>query len=50
MFFDPERIGAVREMILAHDTAGRERALAKILPMQAWRLPRDIPRHERPAL
>jgi pyruvate,orthophosphate dikinase len=34
MFFDPERIDAVREMILAADTAGRERALAKILPMQ----------------
>ena len=34
MFFDPERIGAVREMILARDTAGRERALEKLLPMQ----------------
>ncbi len=34
MFFDPERIDAVREMILARDTAGRERALAKLLPMQ----------------
>jgi pyruvate,orthophosphate dikinase len=34
MFFDPERIDAVREMILAKDIAGRERALAKILPMQ----------------
>jgi pyruvate,orthophosphate dikinase len=34
MFFDPERIDAVREMILAKDVAGRERALAKILPMQ----------------
>ena len=34
MFFDPERIDAVREMILAKDTAGRERALAKIMPMQ----------------
>ncbi len=34
MFFDPERIGAMREMILARDTSGRERALAKLLPMQ----------------
>lgn len=34
MFFDGDRIDAVREMILAEDTAGRRRALAKILPMQ----------------
>ncbi len=34
MFFDPERIMAVREMIVAQDTAGRRAALAKILPMQ----------------
>jgi pyruvate,orthophosphate dikinase len=34
MFFDAERIDAVREMILAADRAGRERALAKIRPMQ----------------
>ena len=34
MFFDPERIMAVREMILADDTAGRRKALEKILPMQ----------------
>jgi pyruvate,orthophosphate dikinase len=34
MFFDPERILAVREMILANDTAGRRAALEKILPMQ----------------
>jgi pyruvate,orthophosphate dikinase len=34
MFFDPERIGAVRQMIVAHDTAGREAALAKLLPFQ----------------
>jgi len=34
MFFGGERITAVREMILADDTAGRERALAKLLPMQ----------------
>ena len=34
MFFEGERIDAVREMILAEDRAGREAALAKILPMQ----------------
>ncbi len=34
MFFAPDRIQAVREMILATDLAGREHALAKILPMQ----------------
>jgi len=34
MFFDPERIRAVREMILADDTEGRKAALAKLLPMQ----------------
>jgi pyruvate,orthophosphate dikinase len=34
MFFDAERIVAVREMILAKDGDGRRAALAKILPMQ----------------
>jgi pyruvate,orthophosphate dikinase len=34
MFFDPTRIAAVREMILADDEAGRRAALEKILPMQ----------------
>mgnify|MGYP000743057825 CR=1 FL=1 len=34
MFFEPERIKAVREMILAEDTQGRRRALEKLLPMQ----------------
>ncbi|MEM7225286.1 MAG: pyruvate, phosphate dikinase [Pseudomonadota bacterium] len=34
MFFDAERIVAVREMILADTEAGRRRALEKILPMQ----------------
>jgi pyruvate,orthophosphate dikinase len=34
MFFDPERILAVREMIMAEDGAGRARALARIEPMQ----------------
>ncbi len=34
MFFQPERLLAVREMIVASDEAGRRAALAKILPMQ----------------
>ncbi|WP_417458650.1 pyruvate, phosphate dikinase [Kordiimonas sp.] len=34
MFFEGERIVAVREMILAEDIAGRRSALAKLLPMQ----------------
>ena len=34
MFFDSERIIAMREMILADDSAGRRTALAKLLPMQ----------------
>ncbi len=34
MFFEGDRIDTVREMILADDTAGRVRALEKILPMQ----------------
>ena len=34
MFFDEERIQAVREMILADDEKARRAALAKILPMQ----------------
>ena len=34
MFFEGERIRAVREMILADDEAGRRAALAKLLPMQ----------------
>ncbi|MDZ4674641.1 MAG: pyruvate, phosphate dikinase [Gemmatimonadota bacterium] len=34
MFFQGDRIHAMREMILAQDTAGRQRALAKLLPMQ----------------
>jgi pyruvate,orthophosphate dikinase len=34
MFFQEDRIRAVREMILADDEAGRRRALAKLLPMQ----------------
>ena len=34
MFFDPARIGAVRQMIMANDTAGRKAALEKLLPFQ----------------
>ena len=34
MFFDADRILAVRQMILADDVAGRKLALAKLLPMQ----------------
>jgi pyruvate,orthophosphate dikinase len=34
MFFDEDRIAAVREMILADDEAGRRAALAKIIPFQ----------------
>ncbi len=34
MFFEPDRIGPMREMILADDTAGREKALKKLLPFQ----------------
>ena len=34
MFFEPERIGPMREMILADDAEGREKALAKLLPFQ----------------
>jgi len=34
MFFDPERIAAIREMIVSETVEQRERALAKIEPMQ----------------
>ncbi len=34
MFFDDKKIIAMREMILAQDAAGREKALAKLLPYQ----------------
>jgi len=34
MFFDADRIEAMREMIVARDLAGRKKALAKLLPMQ----------------
>ncbi len=34
MFFDGDRIHAMREMIVAHDEGGRRRALGRLLPMQ----------------
>ncbi|GAB4387361.1 MAG: pyruvate, phosphate dikinase [Thermodesulfovibrionales bacterium] len=34
MFFEADRIRAVREMILADDEQGRRKAVAKLLPMQ----------------
>jgi pyruvate,orthophosphate dikinase len=34
MFFEGDRIAAMREMIVARDTEGRRKALAKLLPMQ----------------
>ena len=34
MFFEGERIKAMREMILANDETGRRKALEKLLPMQ----------------
>ncbi|MDP8265007.1 MAG: pyruvate, phosphate dikinase [Candidatus Aceula lacicola] len=34
MFFEGDRIWAIREMILADDLAGREKALKKLLPYQ----------------
>jgi pyruvate,orthophosphate dikinase len=34
MFFEADRLAAMREMILAQDAAGRKKALSKLLPMQ----------------
>jgi len=34
MFFEGDRINAMREMIVARDEGGRRRALSKLLPMQ----------------
>ncbi|MBN8828818.1 MAG: pyruvate, phosphate dikinase [Sphingobacteriia bacterium] len=34
MFFEPNRIIAIREMILSDSSEGRKKALAKLLPMQ----------------
>jgi pyruvate,orthophosphate dikinase len=49
MFFDPERIGAVRQMIMAPDERGRRVALARLLPFQRkdfqdlFRIMADLP-------
>jgi pyruvate,orthophosphate dikinase len=34
MFFDGDRLTAMREMIVAQDSPGRQRALSRLLPMQ----------------
>jgi len=34
MFFKPDRVSAMREMIVAQDREGRKKALEKLLPMQ----------------
>ncbi|MDO9709817.1 pyruvate, phosphate dikinase [Paracraurococcus lichenis] len=34
MFFDPERIGAVRQMIMSETEGGRREALSRLLPFQ----------------
>ena len=49
MFFDEDRIQAVREMILADDEKSRRAALAKLLPMQRSRFRRTVRDHGRPA-
>jgi len=49
MFFEADRIKAVREMILADDQAGRKKALEKIMPYQRsdfkglFKVMRDLP-------
>jgi pyruvate,orthophosphate dikinase len=49
MFFEGNRIDAMREMILAEDSPGRKKALAKLLPMQRqdfieiFRVMHDLP-------
>jgi len=49
MFFEGERIDAVREMIIADDKEGRVKALKKLLPMQRkdfagiFRVMKDLP-------
>ena len=49
MFFEGERIHHMREMILADDADGREKALAKLLPLPARGLRRHLQGDERPA-
>ena len=49
MFFDPERIGAVRQMIMSPDERGRRAALKRLLPFQRkdfhdlFRIMADLP-------
>ena len=47
MFFDAERISAVREMILAEDEAGRRARAGQAAARAARRLRRDLPRRWR---
>ncbi|MCK7532243.1 MAG: hypothetical protein MZV63_15050 [Marinilabiliales bacterium] len=47
MFFEGDRIKAMREMILADDEAGRRKALDKLLPIQRERLRRHLGSHAR---
>ena len=49
MFFDEERIQAMREMILADDARGRAAALAKLLPFQREDFVGHLPRDARAA-
>ena len=42
MFFEGDRIDAMREMILARNTDDRKKALAKLLPVPAGRLYRNL--------
>ncbi len=49
MFFDPERISAVRQMIMAPDEAGRRTALARLLPFQRDDFQQAVPHHGRSA-
>ena len=46
MFFEGHRIDAMREMILAENTAGRQKALAKLLPYQRDDFAGHFPRME----
>ena len=45
MFFDPARIGAVRQMILSETEDGRREALARLLPFQRAGFRRAVPDH-----
>ena len=48
MFFEGDRIKAVREMILADDEAGRRKAPRQAPPHTAWRLREPVRSNERP--